>query len=38
MCPYLRDNNIGILRSSVELDKVDLECAETVKAEPTRND
>ena len=37
-CPYLQDNNLGVMCSSIQLDKVDLECAETVRAKPTGND
>ena len=37
-CPDLWDNNFEVLRSSIALDKVDIECANIVKPEPTRND
>ena len=37
ICPYVWYNNFEVLHSVIELDKVDLECAETVKAKPTRN-
>ena len=37
-CPYLRDNTIEVLCSEIALDKVDLDCAEAVKAKLTGND
>ena len=37
-CPYLEDNKCEIMRSDIALDKVDLECAETVKSKPAGND
>ena len=37
-CPDLQDNKFDFLRPTISLDKVDLECAETVKAKPTGND
>ena len=37
-CPYFRDNNFEVLRSSITLDKFDLYYKETVKAKPTGND
>ena len=37
-CPDLIYNNFEVLRSAISLDKVEFECAETVKAKPTRND
>ena len=37
MCPNLLDKNFEVLRSEISLDKVDLSCAETVKAKPTGN-
>ena len=36
-CQGLRDNNFEVLRSEITLDKVDLECAYTVKYKPTGN-
>ena len=35
---YLQDKKFEVLCSAVLLDKVDLECSETVKAKPTEND
>ena len=37
-CPDLRDNNFGVLHSAIELDKVGLECAQTVEYKPNGND
>ena len=37
-CPDLQDENFEVMRSSISLDKFDLECAETVKTKPTIND
>ena len=37
MCKYLQDNNFEVLVSAIALDKVDLNCAYTFKAKPTRN-
>ena len=37
-CPDLWDNNFEVLSLEIALDKVDLECAETVKSKPTGND
>ena len=37
-CLDILDKNSEVLRSAIPLDKVDLECAETVKAKPTGND
>ena len=36
-CTDLWYNNFEVLRSEIALDKVNLECAETVKYKPTRN-
>ena len=36
-CPNIRDNNFNVLRSAIALNKVDLECAENVRAKPTGN-
>ena len=36
-CIYLRDNNFEVLRSEITLDKVSIDCVETVKAKPTGN-
>ena len=38
MCPDVRYNNFKVLRSSIVLDKFNLECSDTVKSKPTRND
>ena len=38
MFPDLQDNNFEVLHSEIILDKVDLDCVETVKANPKRND
>ena len=32
MCPDLWENKFEVMRSKIALDKIDLECAETVKA------
>ena len=37
-CTDLQDNNFEVLCSEISIDKVDLECAETVKSKPTKND
>ena len=37
-CLDIRDKNFEYLRSAIALDKIDLECAENVKAKPTGND
>ena len=34
-CPDIQDNNFEVLCSKIILDKVDLECAGTVKDKPT---
>ena len=36
-CPYLQDRTFKVLYSEIALDKVDLECAETVQTKPTGN-
>ena len=38
ICPDLRDNNFEVLCSEISLEKVDLYCAETVKAKTSGND
>ena len=38
MFPDLRVNNFEVMPSEIALDKVDIECAGTVKTKPTRND
>ena len=38
ICLDLRDNKFEVLFSAITLDKVDPECAETVKDKPTRKD
>ena len=35
--PDLQDKIVEFLRSEIAFDKIYLECAENVKAEPTRN-
>ena len=37
-CPDLQENNFDLLCSSIALDKVNLECSETVKDKSTKND
>ena len=37
-CPDLRDNNFEFLSLAITLDKINLECAENVKAKPTGKD
>ena len=37
-CPDLRYNNFEVICSVITLNKINLECAETVKAKPTGND
>ena len=36
-CPDLQDNSFEVLSSEITQDKIDLDCAETVKAKPTVN-
>ena len=36
-CPDLLYNNFEVLCSEIALDKIDLECAATFKAKPTKN-
>ena len=38
MCPNLQDTNFQVLILEIALDKIYLDCAEKVKAKPTRND
>ena len=35
--PCLRDNNFEVLQTEISLDKIDLECAEYIKAKPIGN-
>ena len=37
-CTDTREKNFEVLRSAIELDKSDLECAGSVKYKPTEND
>ena len=37
-CPDLWDNNFDYLRSGIAYDKIELECAENIKAKPNGND
>ena len=37
-CPDLQDNNFEVMCTSIALDNIDLECAETIKAKSTGND
>ena len=36
--PYLRDNKFGVMSSAIVLDKIDIDCTENIKAEPTVDD
>ena len=37
MCSDLWDNRYGVMPSENMFNKIDLECAETIKARPTKN-
>ena len=37
-CTDLQNKNYEVLRSTIALEKVNLDCSETVKSKPTRND
>ena len=36
-CTNLQNNNFEFMRSTIALDKLDLVCAETIKAKPDEN-